>query len=161
MPDCQDRDWLTVKETADWLGVVIETVRRRISRGEIEAQKIEGEWRIDPNSIQTDEKTLTRQDGPEVDYVRTEAEGIIQTLREQNEELKAELAKKDSDIEHLREMIDRQDKEVQWLRESVRRQESLVNTLAQKVPQLPAPGQTVMSRMKGWLKKGSALGEEG
>ena len=55
--DTQTSTHMTIKEAATHYGVSEKTIRRRIKQGQINAQQVNGRWRVypDPDSVQDTE----------------------------------------------------------------------------------------------------------
>jgi len=71
--------WPTLAEAAKVEGITVEALRKRITRGQVDAQKVGGRWYVNPDS-------LTGHDRTEADNVsgqgRTSAQVDGATLRE-------------------------------------------------------------------------------
>ena len=87
------RTGLTVAEAADVLGISKDAVRKRISRGTLQAAKQDGEWMV---FLDNDTPDQTKQDDSH--YWE-----LINDQRQEIAELKEELAKRDAWISNLME----------------------------------------------------------
>lgn len=103
-------NWPTLAEAAAVEGVSTEALRKRITRGQLEAVKVEGRWRVNPDSltrhVRTDGQTRPDTSGAESETA-TILRDLVEAQRQHIETLTAELAQVHHEVRALHQHLDR------------------------------------------------------
>ena len=126
--DTQTSTHMTIKEAAAHYGVSEKTIRRRIKGGQINAEQINGRWRVypAPDSVQDTDQTN--------DHPPDQSTELIEQMK--------------SEIEHLRRQLDTKDTNIDQLNKILAMQ-TMQNT--KLVEQLEAPPQTFYTKLAEWV----------
>ena len=106
--DTQKSTHMTIKEAAEHYGVSDKTIRRRIKQGHINAQQVNGRWRvyIDQDSVQENDQT---NDQPTVQ--QTDNPALVDQMQSEITHLRDQLQGRDTQIEHLTQLLAMQTKQ--------------------------------------------------
>ena len=102
-------DWPTLAEAAKTEGITTEAMRKRITRGQVDAQKVGNRWRVNPNSLTRQDRTETDK-APGQDRTTTGDGGatlreVVEAQRAHIESLERELAHRNAEVRELHEDI--------------------------------------------------------
>ena len=135
---------VSVREAGEILGITREAVRKRISRGTLPAEKVDGEWIIDlPDQAGSPEDASGDSRG------WMERDALVEQLRSENEHLRQSLeaAKAES----------REEKE--WLRgalsvrdEEIRRRDHIIAGFQRQLPANTETRPGLWQRIGRWVK---------
>lgn len=135
----EGRTGYTVAEAAEALGITRDAVRKRISRGTMEAEKGEdGSWTV----YMTVQDIGRAQEPPE----EKGTEDSTDLLTERIKALEQALEGKEKQLENLWLKIAEQD-------EAAKRKDMIIMNLANKIPQLPAPEQEEPQDRRSWWQR--------
>jgi excisionase family DNA binding protein len=135
----EGRTGYTVAEAAEALGITRDAVRKRISRGTMEAEKGEdGSWTV----YMTVQDIGRAQEPPE----EKGTEDSTDLLTERIKALEQALEGKEKQLENLWLKIAEQD-------EAAKRKDMIIMNLTNKIPQLPAPEQEEPQDRRSWWQR--------
>ena len=102
--------WPTLAQSAELEGITTEAMRKRITRGQVDAQKVGNRWRVNPDSLTGQDRTeadsasgqdRTRDDGATLREVVAAQRAHIETLTRELDQRNAELRSFHLQVERL------------------------------------------------------------
>lgn len=163
-------DRLTLRQAAERLDTTPEAVRKRILRGSLTAEKVDGNWIVIlPRQADTVDTSPDRMDGQRpvvvnigtdvgVDAVRDMSGPLIDQLRDEIAHLRGMLSAREEndEVAFLRQQLETRDEEI-------RRRDHIIAGLVERVKELPSgarepepesdQSETATPTHSGWLSR--------